>query len=96
MKNNHDLIIRPLLTEKSTLLRETKNQVAFEVHKDANKIEIKRAIEEALKVKVESVNVMRVLGKTKRLGRFEGKKHDWKKAIVTLKPGEKMNLFEGV
>jgi large subunit ribosomal protein L23 len=96
MKDHHDIIVKPLLTEKSTLLRETLNKVSFEVRKDANKIEIKRAVEEVLKVKVDSVNVIRIEGKKKRLGKFEGKKNNWKKAIVTLKPGEKLNLFEGL
>lgn len=96
MRDYHDIIVKPLLTEKSTLMRETQNKVAFEVRKDANKIEIKKAIEEILKVKVDSVNVLRIEGKKKRLGRFEGRKNDWKKAIVTLKPGEKLNLFEGL
>ncbi|MFI5305328.1 MAG: 50S ribosomal protein L23 [Nitrospiria bacterium] len=96
MKDHHDIIVKPLLTEKSTLLREKLNKVSFEVRKDANKIEIKRAVEEILKVKVDSVNVIRIEGKKKRLGKFEGKKNNWKKAIVTLKPGEKLNLFEGL
>jgi large subunit ribosomal protein L23 len=96
MKDSFDIIVKPLLTEKSNQLRETLNQVAFKVRKDANKIEIKKAVEDALKVKVASVNVMRVQGKIKRLGKFEGKTSDWKKAIVTLKPGEKISLFEGL
>ncbi|MBI3594630.1 MAG: 50S ribosomal protein L23 [Nitrospirae bacterium] len=96
MKDYHDIIVKPLLTEKSTLMRETLNKVSFEVRKDANKIEIKKAVEEVLKVKVEAVNVIRIEGKKKRLGRFEGKKNNWKKAIVTLKTGEKLNLFEGL
>lgn len=96
MKDYHDIIVKPLLTEKSTLMRETLNKVSFEVRKDANKIEIKRAVEEVLKVKVDSVNVIRIEGKKKKLGKFEGKKNNWKKAIVTLKPGEKLNLFEGL
>jgi large subunit ribosomal protein L23 len=96
MKDHHDIIVKPLLTEKSTLLRESLNKVSFEVRKDANKIEIKRAVEEILKVKVDSVNVIRIEGKKKRLGKFEGKRNNWKKAIVTLKPGEKLNLFEGL
>jgi large subunit ribosomal protein L23 len=96
MKDSFDIIVKPLLTEKSNQLRETLNQVAFKVRKDANKIEIKKAVEDALKVKVASVNVMRVQGKIKRLGKFEGKTSDWKKAIVTLKPGEKISIFEGL
>ena len=96
MKDYHDIIVKPLLTEKSTLLRETHNKVSFEVRKDANKIDVKRAVEQVLKVKVQSVNVIRIEGKKKRLGKYEGKKNNWKKAIVTLKPGEKLTLFEGL
>lgn len=96
MKDYHDIIVKPLLTEKSTLMRETLNKVCFEVRKDANKIEVKKAVEEVLKVKVNSVNVIRIEGKKKRLGKFEGKRNNWKKAIVTLKAGEKLNLFEGL
>ena len=92
----HDTIVKPLLTEKSTLLRESLNQVSFEVKQNANKIQIKKAVEEILKVKVVAVNVVRIEGKKKRLGRFEGKKNNWKKAIVTLKAGEKLTLFEGL
>lgn len=96
MKDYHDIIVKPLLTEKSTVMRETLNKVSFEVRRDANKIEIKKAVEEVLKVKVAAVNVIRIEGKKKRLGKFEGKKNNWKKAIVTLKTGEKINLFEGL
>jgi large subunit ribosomal protein L23 len=92
----HDLIVRPILTEKLTDLRETQRKVALLVRVDANKVEIKKAAEQTLKVKIEKVNVMNVLGKTRRIGRMSGKKPDWKKAIVTLKVGEKLGLFEGV
>ena len=88
------VLLRPLLTEKMTALRETGNKVAFLVHPDANRIEVKRAIETALKVKVERVNVMNVRGKIKRLGRNVGQRADWKKAIVTLKPGQKLEMYE--
>ena len=84
------VLIQPLLTEKLTALRESANKVGFIVRSDANRIEIKRAVESSLKVRVERVNVMNVEGKTKRLGRFAGKRPDWKKAIVTLKAGEKL------
>ncbi|MBI3802903.1 MAG: 50S ribosomal protein L23 [Nitrospirae bacterium] len=93
--NRHDLIVRPVLTEKSTLLREGYNKYCFMVRPKANKTEVKRAVEETLNVKVESVHIVNVLGKEKRLGRFVGKRPDWKKAIVTLKEGEKLTLFEG-
>ncbi|HLG44317.1 MAG TPA: 50S ribosomal protein L23 [Nitrospirales bacterium] len=92
----HDVIVRPLLTEKLTDLRETQRKVGMLVRADANKVEIKKAAEHALKVKIEKVNVMNVLGKTRRIGRLSGKKPDWKKAIVTVKAGEKLEIFEGV
>ena len=92
----YDVLIRPYLTEKMTTLREKANQVAFIVRADANRIEVKRAVETALKVRVERVNIMNIQGKTKRMGRFAGKRPDWKKAIVTLKEGEKLELYESV
>lgn len=91
----HDILIAPLLTEKSTRLREQHNQIAFMVSPRANKSEVKKAVEEALNVKVASVNIVNVRGKTKRLGRFEGRQSSWKKGIVTLKAGQKLDLFEG-
>jgi large subunit ribosomal protein L23 len=94
MKHKREVLIQPLLTEKITGLRETANKVGFIVRSDANRIEIKRAVESALKVRVERVNVMNVPGKIKRLGRFAGQRPDWKKAIVTLKPGEKLEMYE--
>jgi large subunit ribosomal protein L23 len=92
----HDVLLRPLLTEKITAMRESGNKVGFVVRSEANRIQIKRAVESALKVRVERVNILNVMGKTKRLGRFAGKKPDWKKAIVTLKEGEKLEMYEGV
>ena len=94
MKDWHDILIRPLLTEKSTMLKEKNNQICFKVRMDANKIEIGRAVEQTLKVKVASVNVQIMDGKKKRLGAKSGKRPDWKKAIVTLEAGEKLELFE--
>ncbi len=88
------VLVRPLLTEKMTALRESANQVGFLVRADANRVQIKQAIESLLKVKVERVNVLNVRGKLKRLGRFAGRRSDWKKAIVTLKKGEKLELYE--
>ena len=88
------VLIRPLLTEKITGLREASNKVGFLVASDANRLEIKKAVESLLKVRVAHVNVMNVPGKVKRLGRFVGQRSDWKKAIVTLKPGEKLELFD--
>jgi large subunit ribosomal protein L23 len=95
-RNQYSVLVQPLLTEKITALRESANQVGFLVRRDANRVQIKRAVESALKVRVERVNVMTVKGKTKRLGRFSGKRPDWKKAIVTLKKGEKLELYESV
>ncbi len=96
MKEIFQIIQRPHITEKSTILREEQNKITLLVHPDANKIEIKRAVEETLKVRVKKVNIIRMKGKRKRLGRFEGKLPDWKKAIVTLAPGEKVGVFESV
>ncbi|MGB3941922.1 MAG: 50S ribosomal protein L23 [Candidatus Manganitrophaceae bacterium] len=93
--NRHDLIVCPVVTEKSTLLREKENKYSFSVRLKVNKKEVKKAIEETLNVKVEKVHIVNVIGKEKRLGRFVGKRPDWKKAIVTLKEGEKLTLFEG-
>ena len=92
----HHVLIQPLLTEKLTTLREQTNTVGFLVHPNANKIQVKQAVETLLKVKVSRVNVVNIRGKMKRLGRFVGKRSDWKKAFVTLKEGEKLELYEGV
>jgi large subunit ribosomal protein L23 len=95
--NANQIIRRPLVTEKSTILRETGNVLAFEVDPKANKIEVKKAVEELFKVKVEEVRLFNVRGKMKRLGRWEGKRRDWRKAYVRLKEGEKAPEFvEGV
>lgn len=93
--NIYDIILHPLVTERSTDLREGMNKVVFLVNPHANKHQVKRAVEETLKVKVEKVNIINVGGKKTRLGRFEGKKPDRKKAVVTLKKGEKLQIFEG-
>jgi large subunit ribosomal protein L23 len=93
VKNLYDVIRRPLITEKTTLLKETQHALCFEVHKDATKPEIKRAVETLFSVKVRTVRVSNVHGKVKRQGRFAGKRPDWKKAYVVLKPGEKMIEF---
>lgn len=92
----YDVLLKPLLTEKITAMREKGNKVGFLVRRDANRIEIKQAVESVLKVRVERVHVMNVMGKLKRLGRFAGKRPDWKKAIVTLKAGEKLEMYESV
>ena len=90
------IVKRALITEKGTVLRETRNQYHFEVARDANKIEIKRAVEHVFHVKVDSVQTMQLQGKVKRQGRTVGRRNDWKKAIVTLKPDQKIELFEQV
>jgi large subunit ribosomal protein L23 len=96
--NANQIIRRPLVTEKSTLLRESgANVIAFEVAPTANKIEVKRAVEELFKVKVDEVRIFNVRGKIKRMGRWAGKRRDWRKAYVRLKAGEKAPEFiEGV
>ncbi len=96
MKTAYDVIKRPLLTEKGALLKESHNQVLVEVYPDANKAEIKNAIEEIFKVKVDKVATVSVRGKIKSMGRSRGKRPDWKKAIITLKKGEKLDFVEGV
>ncbi|MBI5409727.1 MAG: 50S ribosomal protein L23 [Nitrospirae bacterium] len=96
MKNVYDVLVGPLLTEKGTILKEKENKVLFRVARSANKIEIKKAVEEIFKVKVANVATMNCLGKNKRMGKYEGKRPDWKKAIVTLKQGEKLDFIEGV
>ena len=95
--NANQIIRRPLVTEKSTILREEGNVLAFEVDPNANKIEVKRAVEELFKVKVDEVRLFNVRGKMKRMGRWVGKRRDWRKAYVRLKAGEKAPEFvEGV
>lgn len=96
MKTPYSVLVAPMLTEKGTTLKETDNKVLFKVAKDANKIEIKKAVEDVFKVKVERVTTINCKGKKKRLGRFEGKRPDWKKAFVTLKKGEKLDFIAGV
>ncbi len=91
----HEVIIRPLITEKMTGLTDAHNQYGFIVDRRANKVEIKKAIEKKFEVSVTSVRTVNVQGKVKRLGRFSGKKSDWKKALVTLAEGNKITLFEG-
>lgn len=92
---NQDIILEPIVSEKSVGMKAI-NQYAFKVHPKANKIEIRHAVEELFKVKVDGVNTMKCNGKNKRLGVFAGKTPDYKKAIVTLKAGEKIAFFEGI
>ena len=95
MKEVQKIIRRPLVTEKSTRQKEEGRQYVFEVDPDANKIEIQQAVEHLFKVKVLQVRTSNALGKLKRVGRKFGKRPDWKKAIVTLKEGDRINFFEG-
>jgi large subunit ribosomal protein L23 len=109
MKDAQNIIKRPLLTEKSARLRETgggaashaegseyAQQVVFEVARDANKIDVRRAVESLFKVTVTDVRTLIVRGKMKRIGRFSGRRPGWKKAFVTLKAGDNIEFFEGV
>ncbi len=96
MRPYNQVIIKPLITEKSAVMKEYLNKVVFEVTPDANKIEIKKAVEDAFGVTVEAVNVINMKGKIKRLGRHLGKRRDWKKAIVTLSEDSSIEFFEGV
>jgi large subunit ribosomal protein L23 len=95
MKNIYAVIKKPLFTEKGGNLKESQNKVLIEVSRDANKIDIKKSIEEIFKVKVDKVSTISVNGKWKRYGRSVGKRPDRKKAIITLKKGEKLDFIEG-
>jgi large subunit ribosomal protein L23 len=90
------IIKKPLITEKTSIQKEMHNQITFEVDRLANRIEIKRAIESIFNVRVAEVKTMQIKGKTKQRGRIIGKRRDWKKAIVRLMPGERIDFFEGV
>ena len=96
MNDPRSIVRRALITEKGTQLRELRNQYIFEVARTANKIDIKRAIEQVFSVKVDHVRTQQLRGKVRRTGRFVGKRSDWKKAIVTLKPDQKIELFEQI
>lgn len=95
MKLAREIIIKPVVTEKSVDLMQ-ENKYCFRVAKDANKIEIKNAVEEIFKVTVINVNTVNVHGKMKRMGRTQGKTASWKKAIVTLREGDSIEVFEGL
>lgn len=95
MKLAREIIIKPVVTEKSVDLMQ-ENKYCFKVAKDANKIEIKNAIEEIFKVTVVNVNTVNVHGKMKRMGRTQGKTASWKKAVVTLREGDSIEVFEGL
>jgi len=93
--NSRDVVRGPVITEKGTLVGEVSNQVVFRVHPKANKLEIRRAVENLFQVKVEGVRTARHLGKVKRVGRNVGRKPAWKKAYVTLAEGNRIDFFEG-
>ena len=93
-KNIYSVIRRPIISEKSIQLRETLNQVTFEVSRTANKFEVRRAVESLLEAKVASVNTMIVRGKVKRMGKYTGRRPNWKKAIVTLQEGETIEALD--
>ncbi|MBI4689864.1 MAG: 50S ribosomal protein L23 [Nitrospirae bacterium] len=96
MNNIYSVVKRPLFTEKGSHIKESQNKILIEVAKEANKIEIKDAIEEIFKVKVDKVSTINTSGKWKRQGKSIGKRPDRKKAIVTLRKGEKLDFIEGV
>lgn len=92
----YDILKRPVTTEKSTIQKEASNQLTFEVDRRANKVEIRRAVEQIFSVRVMDVRTMQMKGKAKRFGRTLGTRRNWKKAIVTLAQGEHVEFFEGV
>lgn len=94
MRDSRQVVLRPLVTEKATALKDDRNQVSFQVALDANKVEIRRAVETIFKVKVIDVRTQVVYGKEKRMGRFVGRRPSWKKAVVQLAPDNKIELFE--
>ncbi len=95
MKTAQDIIIRPLITERAAVMKETHNKIVFEVAVDANKNEIKEAVESLFEVTVLAIRTMNVKGKPKKMGRYEGYRAAWKKAIVTLSKEDTLDFFEG-
>lgn len=95
MKTSYDILIKPIITEKTVDMME-EGKYTFKVARDANKYEIKKAVQDIFKVDVKRVSTMNVKGKTKRMGRYEGKTPNWKKAIVTLEEGQQIEVFEGM
>lgn len=93
MKPLHEIIRKPLITEKANLLKEEAQVVAFEVARSANKIEIKQAVEKAFDVKVKAVNTVLLRGKVKRVGYNLGQRNNWKKAYVTLEEGQNIDFY---
>ncbi len=96
MMDIYQVIKEPRITEKANIQKEDTNQVTFKVHKKANKVEIRQAVETFFKTKVLDVRTMNVRGKRRRMGKTVGKKSDWKKAVVRLAPGENIEFFEGM
>lgn len=96
MREARRVVVRPLMTEKSMRLKDERNTVTFQVVPDANKVEIRQAVETIFNVKVSAVRTSTVEGKLKRMGRHQGRRPSWKKALVTLAPGHKIELVEGV
>ncbi len=96
MRDPRDIIIRPIFTEKAVRLKDEQNKYVFEVAKDSNKPEIKKAVEELFKVHVVDVRVMNYRGKLRRTRRAIGRRKSFKKAVVTLRKGERIPIFEGV
>jgi large subunit ribosomal protein L23 len=96
VRSAREVIVRPLMTEKSMRLKDEQNAVVFQVPRDASKVEIRQAVEAIFNVKVKDVRTAIVPGKLKRMGRFQGRRPSWKKAVVTLAPGHKIELVEGV
>ncbi|MBU0973817.1 MAG: 50S ribosomal protein L23 [Proteobacteria bacterium] len=92
----YDIIRGPVVTEKTTLQKETNNQLTLKVDKRANRVQIKDAVEKNFNAKVKQIRTIQVKGKVKQRGKILGKKKDWKKAIVTLMPGQRIDFFEGV
>jgi large subunit ribosomal protein L23 len=96
MKSVYDIVTAPLITEKGTMVNAEGNQVVFRVRRDANKDEIRHAVESLFKVKVEKIRTLNVLGKIRRVGRNSGRRPNWKKAYVTLAAGQRIDFFENV
>ena len=95
MRDPRAVLLRPMMTEKSMQQKDDLNAVSFQVAVDANKVEIRQAVERVFNVKVADVRTANREGKWKRMGRFEGRRPSWKKAVVTLMPGHKIELVEG-
>ena len=94
-RDSRQIVLRPLMTEKHMRQKEEQNVVAFQVRPDANKVEIRAAVEAVFNVKVSAVRTASFEGKLKRMGRFQGRRRNWKKALVKLAPGHKIDLVEG-